>query len=692
MFLRRLLLLAVAATSAAAQPPAVVTQAPVDPRTEIGFHAMLFPREIYVGQQASYQVGVFIAQDARARLRRNPEFIPPELRSMLGYDLPSPKTFTRVAGGRTYEVHVFQRAIFPLVPGRHAIAPARLSYSLPLSTSFFSREESRTLRSESLAVIARDPPIDASRQPDFSGAVGMLSLERRVDIQRVSVGTPVVLTVAVRGVGNVALLPRPAFRLTWAQLVDGPERVQLDTTGALVRGAKEFDYILTPTAAGAQTFPALRYAYFDPYAQRYANAQLPDLAVSVEQGALVATTPSMSETEQPLTIRKRDRGVVPRPVSSSANYWFALAAIPLPAAAVAFVRRSRRRDTQRVGTALQRLAGNKKLRDGADVRRALTLALGERLQIDAATLADPRRIVRALRRRGVTRETAHKAAALHAELDAVVFSGERREPDPMLAHKAAAIFDAIDREATRRRTPLGRIAVASLFFFAVSVPLVAAIVQPSVDSDAFQRGVTLYETAAYPSAQRVFSAIASAQPRSADAWANAGASAWQAHDTAAAAVAWQRALRLDPLDSETRDRLDLIPSFRRGLFGEVPPIPLAFVAWLGLGAWLIAWGFQPVRRRWARYTSRTALVFSSAMLVSGIRLSEVAHGRQTAVVQQSERLRSSPSLGADLAEEVMLGETVRTPTARDTWTLVRLADGRQGWLPTERLVSLELRD
>ena len=74
----------------ASQAPAIVTQAPIDPSLDITFHALLLPREIFVGQQASYQVGVFIAEDARARLRRNPEFVPPELRAMLGYDLASP--------------------------------------------------------------------------------------------------------------------------------------------------------------------------------------------------------------------------------------------------------------------------------------------------------------------------------------------------------------------------------------------------------------------------------------------------------------------------------------------------------------------------------------------------------------------------------------------------------------------------
>jgi hypothetical protein len=651
---------------------------------------MLLPREIFVGQQASYQVGVFIAEDARARLRRNPEFVPPELRAMLGYDLATQASFTRVAGGRRYEVHVFQRAIFPLVAGRHAIAPARLSYSLPLSTSFFSREESKTLRSESLAVIARDPPAANDRPQDYAGAVGVLSIDRRVDNDQAGVGRPFVLTIAVRGTGNVALLPRPAMRLTWAQLVLGPERVRVDTTGPLVRGVKEFDYIVTPTTEGAQRVPAVRYPYFDPYAMRYGIASAPELAVAVTRGALIATSAASGDAPETLTVRRRYRGALSAPISSNPTYWLALAAIPLPAAGLALVRRSRRRRLERIGAALRHL-GTVHASNSADVRRALTSALGERLQIDAATLADPRRIVRALRRRGVTRETAELTAKLHAELDAAVFDGTGREPDPSLGPRAAAVFEAVDREATHRQVPIRRLTTVSGLVLCVAASDGLAL-QDASPALAFDHAVELYDAGAYGAAQRVFEAIATGEPRAADAWANAGASAWHANDTAAAAVAWQRALRLDPLDSETRQRLEVMPSFNEGWFGDVPPIPVSAVAWLGAFAWLLVWSLQPIGRRWAGLTAVAALVVAAGSLVVGLRLNETARGQQTAVVRAPERLRSGPSLGADLAEEVMLGETVRTPTARATWTLVRLSDGREGWLPTEALVSLELRD
>ncbi|MBW3629891.1 MAG: BatD family protein, partial [Gemmatimonadetes bacterium] len=133
----------------------------------VNFRAAVNRDSVYVGEQVTYQVGVFLDDDTRHRLRRNPEFTPPEPRAMLAYDLPSPPgpTAVRTANGRRYEVHVFQRALFPISPGPAMVPPARLAYALPLSNSFFAREERRTARADSLTVQVRPLPA-ADRPPE----------------------------------------------------------------------------------------------------------------------------------------------------------------------------------------------------------------------------------------------------------------------------------------------------------------------------------------------------------------------------------------------------------------------------------------------------------------------------------------------------------------------------------------------
>ena len=228
----------VAVRGTPAQPPVPTIVGRVRPRPQAGisFHALATPDTVFVGQQATYQVAVFLDDEVRSRLRRNPEFLPPELRSMLAYDLPAGRASLRgqVVAGRSYDVHVFQRAVFPLSAGRVAIPPAQLSYSLPLSSGFFSREESYTARSEPAAIVAVEPPAEG-RPGDWQGAVGVLSATARVDTSGARAGDAIVYTLRVEGAGNVKLLPRPRLTIPWATAVPSDERVTVDSGSLQVR-------------------------------------------------------------------------------------------------------------------------------------------------------------------------------------------------------------------------------------------------------------------------------------------------------------------------------------------------------------------------------------------------------------------------------------------------------------------------
>ena len=74
MFTSLLLALQVAQASAT-QPiviPEIVNRARVDAAKVVDVHAMLFPDTVYVGQQSTYQIGVFMESVTRQRMRRIP--------------------------------------------------------------------------------------------------------------------------------------------------------------------------------------------------------------------------------------------------------------------------------------------------------------------------------------------------------------------------------------------------------------------------------------------------------------------------------------------------------------------------------------------------------------------------------------------------------------------------------------------
>jgi len=64
--------------------PAIVTRAQIDTSALVNFRVLVQPETVYVGQQANYQLGVFLDETVRDRMR-SMEALAPEMRSMMAY-------------------------------------------------------------------------------------------------------------------------------------------------------------------------------------------------------------------------------------------------------------------------------------------------------------------------------------------------------------------------------------------------------------------------------------------------------------------------------------------------------------------------------------------------------------------------------------------------------------------------------
>lgn len=667
----------------------IASRAQLSASEEIAFRAMALPDTVWVGQQATYQVGVFLSDEIRGRLRRNPVFVPPELRSMLAYDLASLNSVPRYAGSRRYEVHVFQRALFPLTAGRHEIPPARLEYALPLSNSFFAREESHSARTQSLVVIAREPPA-TGRPPGYHGAVGKLALQTRLDRRPQRTGDPFTFTAVVLGTGNVSLLPRPDFAVAWADVVPGAVRVQMDSSTTLVRGRKEFDWILTPVQPGRQAVPAIRYPYFNPYSEQYEVALGRADSITVS-GAPVVADRASADSAPVLPVRRTYEGQVPAPVTESMLFWLLVAVAPFPLLFVSVRRRPRLAGTLPPEVQL-RSAARDGGADAALVRRIFAKGVAERTNLSPGDLADQDRMRRALRRAGVSDATAADASALLATLDESVF-GAAGEPDAASPERAIVLLRAIDEEARSRASIAARRADRAIMGLAIVLCSATAwaATQDVVASTVFSEGLAAYDAREFGSARQAFFELAQARPRAADAWYNFATASWQLEDTAAAVIGWQRAMRLDPMTTDVRARLRLAPGTPR-LWHGVPPISLTLLAGAGAAFWIAGFLLLALGRRQQHPMLKrfgTSLAIGAVLiLLGGIRQREILDGRDTGVVLSAARLRPMPVLSAEAGIEAQPGEVARILGHQGAWTRVELTDGRRGWIEAQRLQQL----
>ena len=673
--------------------PEIVTRSRLDRSRGVDFHALVTPETVYVGQQSTFQLGVFLDQETRQRLRRNPEFVPPESRALLSYDLPERGNgFTGTIDGRSMEVHVFRRALFPLSAGRYVIPPAHLNYALPQSASFFSREEMFTLRSEAVTVTAIDVP-SAGRPPDWLGAVGIWHASAHMDSARGRAGDPLVLTLRIEGQGNVTLLPRPGLAIPWANVVAADERVRLDSTPTAMRGSKEFDWLITPTASGTQRVPAVRYAYFNPFARRYEVAMSVPLDVRVAPGDVVMPDPAAAApatVEAPLALRPTLGDDTPTPLGDSPvlRWWFAL--VPLPAIAGWVARRPRRK--RRAPTSAEQLTAMVKAPaatvSAASVRRVFIEAVRSRTRLHEALLTQPGAWTRALRLEGVASNTAAEVEKFLIEADEASFG----TGGLLTAARANELFRRVDREARLLRSQPSSVIITAMtiaIMLAATGSLLARDLQRA--SEPFAVGIAAYAGGDFLRAERFFADAARSAPRSTAAWANFGTAGWAAHDTASAVVGWQRALRLDPTSDDLRNGLMRVGAPQDVGRARVLALPTRFPSALALLLWSVGWiatARQSWRRRPAAMLALLTIILGGTSVMAARAFENRLEGRGLAVITDPTALRSLPALGAEGGSVPLIGEVARIDQRTGVWARVILEGGRAGWLPVERVVRL----
>ncbi len=683
-----------ARAAVARDAPAIVTRAQLDTSALVNFRVLVQPETVYVGQQANYQLGVFLDESVRDRMR-SMEALAPEMRSMMAYEPPAPLAGfpLRNAQGHRYEAHVYQRPIFPLSAGRVAIPPARLLYAMPLSYSFFSREESFELRSDSAVVFALDPP-RAGRPGDWSGAVGELRLSAAIDSSAARVGDAMRLVVRVSGAGNVKLYPRPALALTWATATPEGERVTMSADSMHIGGTKEFDWVITPRIPGRVEVPPLRYPYFDPYARQYEVAESSPVAIYIAAGNLASSDTSTAVSAPRWALRSAYRGPLAPPLYRSQAMLLALLLLPLPVLVLAGTRRPRKRVRVISPAATLRALARPEssAQEARTVRRTFLSAAADRLGASATVLAEPAALKQLALRAGVTLATAERARGFIADLNAASFSATGEWASDGV-QRAYDIYRALDREARPPRTSRAPATVSAL---ALALALAAAAHASDGAHTLFARGVDAYAHGRFAASARDFADLTIHEPRAPDAWANFGTAAYSAGDTARAMIGWQRALRLEPLAVDVRDRIDLIspagPS-SPGFVPALPPLPLAaLAAVLWLVAWLsIAWQSRkrgdtapPFRVAMPIVAACAALFFAGATLL----LDERINAPNLAVIAKDEPLHVLPALASDRGATLRTGDIARVLEVEGAWARVSADGGRAGWLDAAALVSI----
>jgi hypothetical protein len=257
------------------------------------------------------------------------------------------------------------------------------------------------------------------------------------------------------------------------------------------------------------------------------------------------------------------------------------------------------------------------------------------------------------------------------------------------------LYRAVDNEALPRAQIFTRV-MSIVVVAALGAAAAHALTQGSDSRRAFDAGVEAYGRHEFVAARESFLESVQADPRAPDAWANLGTAAWAVADTARSVAAWQRALRLEPLAPDVRERVELVHSLPWTASGFVLPIPVEWVFIAAAVLWLATWGWAAALARRGDVARRTRLaslaVATGIVVLCGFALVERAAGRHLNVLRTTASLSSDPEIGGERGPTAIVGEVVREIGRQGAWTRVRLDDGRDGWIETASLISLDTRD
>jgi tetratricopeptide (TPR) repeat protein len=418
-------------------------------------------------------------------------------------------------------------------------------------------------------------------------------------------------------------------------------------------------------------------------------------------------------------IRPRTTLDTPRPFfAGSALYWSLAAILLAISAALYFVLRkiagmradvegSRKR--RATGMALKRLkeAGDFLKKDlytafYESLHRSLLGFVSDKLSMDMASQTKEN-IESALIDRGVKADVASRFTAL---LDACEYA--RYAPDAgheamdSHYHEALETITIID-SSMKKTAPRAASALAILLLL---VPAMNLNAQPA--DSLWNKGVEAYSQGDYELASASWNAIAESGMESVELYYNLGNACFKDGNLARAILWWERARKLDPSDRDvrhnlefaqlqTQDRIDSVPEFFLRTWLRKVSFTMRSNVWAVLSLLLFALalamlllfllGSRTALRRTGFFTAIAAFLLCLACLGFASVQKRDAKSRDGAIVMLPvASVKSAPS--EDSATSLFVlheGTKVKIVDTVAGYTLVELADGRQGWITTKAI-------
>ncbi len=647
----------------------------------------------------------------------------------------------------TYEGQIYNSALlrkFILIPqqqGRVTIDPAELVCLINVRVSsggasifdgFFDDYRTVRKRVASKPLTVNVSPLPSGAPASFSGGVGEFSISAKLSKDSLKTHEAASLLVTVTGKGNVSLLETPKVSLP-PDMEVYDTKISEDIAGGGLSGSKYYEFPFIPRSHGDFVIDPIVYSYYDVNQKKYVTLETPPIPVPVARGNETDAGGVVVSGSVPKDVRNlgsdirfisvKNPDLMPKGgfFVGSGAFWAVIAVLVAAAAAAwaafrqmaarkADVVRTKNRKATKM--ALKRLQlANSFLKQNLytafyeELHKALLGFISDKLNIPSAELSRDR-ISDSLKEGGVDAGLTDTFIGI---LDACEFA--RYAPDAgheaMAAHYGSAVdvISAIDSNMKTSNKKAAKGAVLTLIMLMALPNAVSAQQNEYVDS-LWNAANLAYTEGRWADAVDGYEMISDMGLESASLYCNTGDAYFKDMNVPKAILYYERALKLDPSYSDARYNLELVNS---GIQDRIDPVPdfmlkawmkdigylmdsnawaVSFIIFLALAlAMLLLFILAPsvAGRRTGFFTAIVMIVFAGFSLGFSVwQKNDYMRADDAIIMRPVTSVKSSPS--SEAAKDLFIlheGTKVKVIDSVGSWNNIELADGRQGWIPSD---------
>ena len=556
----------------------------------------------------------------------------------------------------------------------------------------------------------------------FSGGVGHFNISAQLDKTTVKANDPATLRVVISGIGNLKLIKEPVvafpkdFDKYDAKITD---KTKLTPNG--VEGNMIYDFLVVPRNQGKYTIPAIEFIYYDTSSNSYKTIRTQPFELTVEKGdgsnASANYATAKDEDIHPIKTGKMKITGAEGMFFNSTNYWLILCLLIAAFIVLLVVFRKRaieNADIVKLRSKKANKVATKRLRKADklmrqnhygefydEVLRALWGYVGDKLNIPVSELSRDN-ISERFHEHNVDEETITKFVGAIDECEYARYApGDAAgNMNKTFTSAMSAITQIEDSMKNRKKINTHG---WMLLLVALLLPLTANAITKADGDNEYSRGN-------YQQAIRDYEELLK-QTKSADLYYNLGNAYYRTDNITRAVLAYERAQLLSPGDDDIRFNLQMARS--KTIDKITPRSEMFFVTWyralvnitsvdgwadIALLSIIVALILALVYLFASRMLFRKIGFFGGVAMLTLFLLCNLFAWHQHAIltertgaiiVSSSATLKATPTQQAK--DNGVLHEGTRVDIIDDTmrdWKCVRLADGREGWLQSNKIEKI----